>query len=57
MNKHGAFLRLLELILEKRNHEEEAGLHRLLMELLYEMSRIHRVKAEELGESETLPEI
>lgn len=48
MNNEGAFPRLLELIHTRRG-EEEAGLHRLLMELLYEMSRIQRVKLADLG--------
>jgi hypothetical protein len=50
MNKHGAFPKLLELISERRKNGDEAGLHRLLMELLYEMSRIQRITPEELSE-------
>ena len=49
MHHEGAFPRLLELIYEKRKDDGEQALHRLLMELLYERSRIHNVKAEELG--------
>ena len=51
MNEEGVFARLLELIqrLRKVDLEGEAGLHRLLMDLLYEMSRIQRVKIEDLG--------
>lgn len=54
MNSEGAFPRLLELIqAQKKNgedgNERAADLHRLLMELLYEMSRIQRVKLDDLG--------
>lgn len=51
MNAEGAFARLLELIQAMRKEDMlgEAGLHRLLMDLLYEMSRIQRVKIEDLG--------
>jgi hypothetical protein len=54
MNEEGAFARLLELIqaLRKEEMDGEAGLHRLLMDLLYEMSRIQRVKIEDLGRFE-----
>ncbi|KAK2768685.1 hypothetical protein FQN54_000541 [Arachnomyces sp. PD_36] len=53
MNKEGAFPRLLELIQAQRKNGvdgdgPETGLHRMLMELLYEMSRIQRVKIEDL---------
>lgn len=53
MNEEGAFARLLELIQAMRSEEAVggAGLHRLLMDLLYEMSRIQRVKTEDLGMS------
>jgi hypothetical protein len=51
LNEEGAFARLLELILAIRSADMDgdAGLHRLLMDLLYEMSRIQRVKIEDLG--------
>lgn len=51
MNEEGVFARLLELIQALRRDEMDggAGLHRLLMDLLYEMSRIQRVKVEDLG--------
>ena len=54
MNKEGAFPRLLELIQAQRKNGVDGdgaatGLHRMLMELLYEMSRIQRVKIEDLG--------
>jgi hypothetical protein len=54
MNSEGAFPRLLELIQAQRKNGvdgdgPETGLHRMLMELLYEMSRIQRIKIEDLG--------
>ncbi|DAA76575.1 TPA_exp: Uncharacterized protein A8136_7252 [Trichophyton benhamiae CBS 112371] len=53
MCEEGAFCRLLELIQSLRGNDHsgsgvEASLHRLLMDLLYEMSRIQRVKIEDL---------
>lgn len=53
MNEEGVFARLLDLIQALRKDEMNggAGLHRLLMDLLYEMSRIQRVKVEDLGTS------
>ncbi|KAJ5732620.1 hypothetical protein N7493_004101 [Penicillium malachiteum] len=50
MNEEGVFARLLELIQALRKDEMDggAGLHRLLMDLLYEMSRIQRIKIEDL---------
>lgn len=54
MNEEGAFPRLLEL-LQAQNRKKEVegdgtGLHRLFMDLIYEMSRIQRIKIEDLGE-------
>lgn len=50
MNEEGAFPRLLELVHFVGNQDNDAaGLHRLLMDLLYEMSRIQRIKIEDLG--------
>ncbi|KAL2057809.1 hypothetical protein ABVK25_002193 [Lepraria finkii] len=46
MNEEGVFARLLELILERT--DDDAGLHRMLLELLYEMSRIQRLRMEDL---------
>lgn len=46
MNEEGAFARLVELILEKK--DDDPGLHRILLELLYEMSRIQRIRIEDL---------
>jgi len=48
MNHEGCFPRLLELI--KKGKQEDARLHRLLLELLYEMSRMQRLSAEDLGQ-------
>lgn len=53
MNEVGVFPRLLEL-LQMRTSEgdeegDEEGLQRLLMDMLYEMSRIQRVRIEDLG--------
>lgn len=50
MNEEGCFSRLLELVRSQSpDVDDGAGLHRLLMDLLYEMSRIQRVKIEDLG--------
>ncbi|KAL1852668.1 pre-rRNA processing [Paecilomyces lecythidis] len=49
MNDEGSFPRLVELIqLPKKDENIDPGLHRLLMDLFYEMSRIQRVKVEDL---------
>lgn len=48
MNDIGVFSRLLELI--EMGKEDESGLHILMLELVYEMSRIQRLRVEELGE-------
>ena len=48
MNQEGCFPRLLELV--KQGKRDDARLHRLLLELLYEMSRMQRLSAEELGQ-------
>ena len=47
MNDEGAFSRLVELV--KIMQDSGAGLHRMLMQLLYEMSRIQRIRHQELG--------
>lgn len=47
LNKEGAFPRLVELIALPREHEE--SLHRMLMELLYEMSRIQKITNDDLS--------
>jgi hypothetical protein len=46
MQNDGAFGRLLELI--QNRHDDDMGLHRMLLELLYEMSRIQRIRGEDL---------
>ncbi|KAK5061028.1 hypothetical protein LTR84_007569 [Exophiala bonariae] len=48
LNDQGAFPRLVDLILSPRQHGHE-GIHRLLMELLYEMSRIQKIKFTDLA--------
>lgn len=55
LNSEGAFARLLELIqaMRRADLDGDAGLHRLLMDLIYEMSRIQRVKIEDLGTFQT----
>jgi hypothetical protein len=47
MNKEGSFSRLVELI--KSRKDEDSRLHRLLLELLYEMSRMQRLSLEDLA--------
>ncbi|KAL8718005.1 MAG: hypothetical protein Q9225_004827, partial [Loekoesia sp. 1 TL-2023] len=46
MNEEGIFPRLVDLIYERR--DDDAGLHRMLLELLYEMSRIQRLRIQDL---------
>ena len=48
MKEEGGFPRLLELIQEET--DDDAGLHRMLLELLYEMSRIQRLRMEDLSQ-------
>lgn len=48
MNNEGSFPRLIELV--KLSKSEDARLHRLLLELLYEMSRMQRLSIEDLGQ-------
>ncbi|OCT52979.1 hypothetical protein CLCR_09532 [Cladophialophora carrionii] len=48
LNEEGAFPRLIELISSPKQHGHE-GIHRLLMELLYDMSRIQRIKTDDLA--------
>lgn len=54
LNEEGAFPRLADLI-SSPDQNEDAILHRLLMELLYEMSRIQRIKPDELGAFHAMP--
>ena len=51
LNEEGAFPRLLELI-QTPKEDVDQNLHRLLMELLYEMSRIQKVSLDHLGKRE-----
>ncbi|KAL8928557.1 MAG: hypothetical protein Q9208_001791 [Pyrenodesmia sp. 3 TL-2023] len=46
MNEEGIFPRLVELIYGQK--DDDAGLHRMLLELLYEMSRIQRLRIQDL---------
>ncbi|KAI1385255.1 uncharacterized protein F4822DRAFT_338875 [Hypoxylon trugodes] len=46
MIEEGCFHRLLELINERK--DDDPGLHRLLLELMYEMSRIEQLRIEDL---------
>ena len=47
MKEKEGFPRLLELIQEEK--DDGAGLHRMLLELLYEMSRIQRLRINDLS--------
>ena len=47
MSEEGVFPRLMELILERK--DDNVGLHRMLLELLYEMSRMQRLRIQDLG--------
>lgn len=49
MNEEGVFPRLLELIQDKM--DDNTGLHRMMLDVLYEMSRIQRLRMEDLSES------
>lgn len=49
MSEEGIFPRLVELIQERK--DDEMGLHRMLLELLYAMSRIQRLRLEDLSET------
>lgn len=48
MNKEGAFCRLVDLISDPRQQDEQSEVHRMLMELLYEMSRIQKITTDDL---------
>lgn len=47
MNEEGIFPRLIELIYGGK--DDDTGLHRMLLELLYEMSRIQRLRAQDIS--------
>lgn len=48
MNNEGCFARLVDLI--KQGKRDAARLHRLMLELLYEMSRVQRLSVADLSE-------
>lgn len=48
MNKEGCFPRLLELV--KLGKNDDGRLHRMFLELVYEMSRMQRLSTEDLGQ-------
>ena len=54
LNEVGAFTRLVDLI-GNPTSDEDAVLHRLLMELLYEMSRIQCIKRDDLRGCDSPP--
>ena len=47
MQREGAFPRLVELIGERK--DDDNGLHRMLLELLFEMARIQKLSRDDLG--------
>ena len=47
MNQEGVFTRLVELIQGRK--DGETGFHRMLLEVLYEMSRIQRLRIDDLS--------
>ena len=49
MQTEGAFPRLVELVRDKP--DDDSGLHRLLLELMFEMSRMQRLSKEDISES------
>ena len=53
MNEEGSFSKLVEHIQEKK--DDDSGLHRMLIDLLYEMSRIQRLRIDELGTRSCFP--
>lgn len=54
MQEEGAFSRLVELI-QTWGNGEQVELHRLLLELMYEMSRIQRLTWEDLCKVPIIP--
>jgi hypothetical protein len=48
LQQEGAFPRLVELITEYDGQEGEGQLHRMLLDIIYEMSRIQRLTCEDL---------
>jgi hypothetical protein len=53
LQSEGAFPRLVELIVEYDGKEGEEQLHRMLLDIMYEMSRIQRLTWEDLCKSIT----
>lgn len=53
MNREGAFPRLVELI-GRQADDDDGLLHRRLLDLLYEMSRIQRIAEDDLSQSHPL---
>ncbi len=47
IHHEGCFPRLVDLI--KKGNRDDTRLHRLLLELLYEMSRVQKITSEDLG--------
>jgi hypothetical protein len=47
MNEEGVFPRLVELI--QGAGGKDPSLHRMLLELLYEMSRLHQLRSQDLS--------
>ena len=54
LNDEGAFTRLVDLIASPKE-DDEVAVHRLLMELLYEMSRIQKISLDDLGGRTIIP--
>ena len=50
MKDEGLFPRMLELIQAQKEDDADPGFLRLMLNLLYEMARIQRLKVEDLGE-------
>lgn len=50
MHSEGTFARLVELV-QKESVQEETSLHQLLLQLLYESSRIQRLTYDDLSTS------
>ena len=51
LNEEGGFSRILELI---HSSQDDAALHRILLQLLYEMSRIQRIRDQDLSKLQDL---
>ena len=51
LSREAAFPRLVELVAHPKKHDESESMHRALMELLYEMSRIQKITNDDLSTS------